>query len=171
MSGKRSSPTVLWLVIGVLLLAGLLGLWLWLGWHVPKDMGGGAWGDQFGAVNALFSGLALGGVVVAILLQSRELSLQRREITLAREEQEQQSRIQGLAAEATARTALLEGAMRAMEAAQNVRDEILAEEHSSEEDLRKLGNKLDVVLELIATHEGELEEITRLLAVERSNSS
>lgn len=46
-----------------------------------------AWGqvgDSFGAVNALFSGLALGGVVVAILLQGRELRLQREELRLQR---------------------------------------------------------------------------------------
>jgi hypothetical protein len=35
----------------------------------------GTFGDQFGAVNALFSGLALVGVVIALILQQRELWL------------------------------------------------------------------------------------------------
>ena len=37
----------------------------------------GPFGDMFGAVNALFSGLAFGGVIVAILLQRQELKAQR----------------------------------------------------------------------------------------------
>lgn len=43
-------------------------------------------GDSFNVINALFSGLALAGVVVAILLQRRELALQREELTLTRAE-------------------------------------------------------------------------------------
>lgn len=46
----------------------------------------GIFGDMFGAVNALFSGLALAGVVVAIVLQGKELQLQREELKLTREE-------------------------------------------------------------------------------------
>lgn len=45
-------------------------------------------GEMFGAVNSLFSGLALAGVVVAILLQRQELEFQRRELTLTRAELE-----------------------------------------------------------------------------------
>lgn len=48
----------------------------------------GAIGDTFGAANALFSALALVGVVYAILLQSEELSLQRKELILTRGEME-----------------------------------------------------------------------------------
>lgn len=43
-------------------------------------------GDMFGSVNALFSGLAFAGVIIAILLQREELSLQREELTLTRNE-------------------------------------------------------------------------------------
>ena len=46
----------------------------------------GSFGDMFGAVNALFSGLALAGVVCAILLQREELRLQRQELELTRSE-------------------------------------------------------------------------------------
>jgi hypothetical protein len=37
----------------------------------------GQFGDLFGSVNALFSGLAFAGLIYAILLQRQELSLQR----------------------------------------------------------------------------------------------
>lgn len=37
-------------------------------------------GDMFGAVNALFSGLAFAGVVIALVLQGRDLSLQGKQL-------------------------------------------------------------------------------------------
>ena len=45
-------------------------------------------------VNALFSRLALGGVIVAILLQRQELQHQREEIALSREVQKESSEAQ-----------------------------------------------------------------------------
>jgi DNA-binding protein H-NS len=46
----------------------------------------GTFGDMFGAANALFSGLAFIGVIVAVMLQSRELALQRQELKETRDE-------------------------------------------------------------------------------------
>ena len=46
----------------------------------------GQFGDLFGSVNALFSGLAFAFLIYAILLQKDELSLQREELKLQREE-------------------------------------------------------------------------------------
>jgi len=46
----------------------------------------GTFGDMFGSINALFSGLALAGVIFTILLQSKELSLQRGELKETRKE-------------------------------------------------------------------------------------
>lgn len=46
----------------------------------------GVFGDSFGAINALFSGLASAGVIWAILLQRQELQIQRQELILQREE-------------------------------------------------------------------------------------
>ena len=40
----------------------------------------GLFGDKFGAVNALFSALALAGIIFTIFLQKRELGLQREEL-------------------------------------------------------------------------------------------
>lgn len=46
----------------------------------------GTFGDTFGALNALFSGLALAGVIVTILIQRTELKNQRLELSLQRNE-------------------------------------------------------------------------------------
>ena len=46
----------------------------------------GPFGDTFGALNTLFSGLALSGVIVTILIQKKELKNQRIELKLQREE-------------------------------------------------------------------------------------
>jgi hypothetical protein len=46
----------------------------------------GQFGDLFGSVNALFSGLAFAGLYFAIRLQQDQLVLQRTELTLQREE-------------------------------------------------------------------------------------
>lgn len=46
----------------------------------------GQFGDTFGALNAAFSGLALAGVIYAVVLQSQELGLQREELVQTRAE-------------------------------------------------------------------------------------
>ncbi len=53
----------------------------------PNDLcSSGLFGDMFGGINALFSGLAFVGIILTIYLQKRELSLQREELVLQREE-------------------------------------------------------------------------------------
>lgn len=76
--------------IGYLVIA-IVGLWIGItfvvvNWGPDVGPSGGVKGDAFGAVNALFSGLALAGVIVAILLQSEELKLQRKELKHTRKE-------------------------------------------------------------------------------------
>lgn len=46
----------------------------------------GTFGDMFGSINALFSGLAFAGIIFTVLLQRQELQLQRHELKLQREE-------------------------------------------------------------------------------------
>ncbi len=43
-------------------------------------------GDMFGAINSLFSGLALFGIIISILIQQEELKLQRLELNKTRQE-------------------------------------------------------------------------------------
>ena len=43
-------------------------------------------GDSFGGLNTLFTGLAFAGVIISIVLQKNELELQRKELELTRKE-------------------------------------------------------------------------------------
>jgi hypothetical protein len=73
-------------------IAALVIVVLWAGSYLiiaqlfPDLLNAGLFGDSFGAIQALFSALALAGVVLAIFLQSRELSLQRSELKFTRAE-------------------------------------------------------------------------------------
>lgn len=82
--GDRSVSKVLgWGGVAVVFVFGAwLASWALLGSVDDR----GTWGDMFGGVNALFSGLAFAGVVIAILLQREELSLQRQELAETRAE-------------------------------------------------------------------------------------
>lgn len=46
----------------------------------------GTFGDMFGAVNALFSGLAFAGLIVTLIMQHEELGLQRKELAQTNDE-------------------------------------------------------------------------------------
>ena len=52
----------------------------------------GTFGDMFGAVNALFSGLAFAGLIIAIYMQRKELEYQREELELTRKEFQKQTK-------------------------------------------------------------------------------
>lgn len=67
--------------IGVIILWALTFLLLLL----PEDKQG-IFGDMFGAVNALFSGLAFAGLIITLILQRHELALQRDELEQTRKE-------------------------------------------------------------------------------------
>lgn len=62
--------------------------WIWVDENVAPTSGGespaqarGLFGDKFGSINALFSGLAFAGIILTLLLQRRELSESRREVS------------------------------------------------------------------------------------------
>ena len=85
---KESEKSRFWWVIGgiiiVWIMFGSAVLWIpWPDWlpraavNLPTR---GQFGDSFGAVNALFSGAALAGLIYAILLQRRDLALQQEEL-------------------------------------------------------------------------------------------
>ena len=83
--------------ICILVLGVLIGTWALAPVCFGKIGGPGVFGDMFGFANALFSGLALGGIIVAILLQRTELKLQREELKDTRAElagQKEQLRLQ-----------------------------------------------------------------------------
>lgn len=74
----------------VLIICFVIGLWVANGIILHRIPERGSFGDMFGAVNALFSGLAFTGVIYAIILQKKELSFQREELELTRSELEGQ---------------------------------------------------------------------------------
>lgn len=63
-------------------------LWLssWFFLLIKDPINRGTIGDMFGAVNALFSGMAFAGIVITLLLQRNDLALQREDLALQREE-------------------------------------------------------------------------------------
>jgi hypothetical protein len=65
----------------------------------------GQFGDMFGTVNALFSGFAFAGVLIAILLQRDELALQREELKMTRQELRRSAEAQEKSEEALRRQA------------------------------------------------------------------
>lgn len=81
MISKKTVIILLSTVIIVQVLAGII-LYKTLGDWTTR----GTFGDMFGVVNALFSGLAFVGIIYTIILQSHELSLQRQELEMTRAE-------------------------------------------------------------------------------------
>ena len=75
---------IVWVMLGGVVSLFLLNLSLMLFIDDPNTRG--TFGDQFGAVNALFSGLAFAGLIYTIILQRRDLELQRNDLKLQREE-------------------------------------------------------------------------------------
>lgn len=69
-----------WLILSFAVIFWFVLVMEWFPWWATKNQGG-QFGDSFGVVNALFSGLAFAGVIFAILLQKKELELQRVAIT------------------------------------------------------------------------------------------
>lgn len=61
-------------------------IWATSGWLVSSTKDPGQFGDMFGAVNALFSGLAFATLIYTVFLQRRELQLQREELAETRKE-------------------------------------------------------------------------------------
>jgi len=67
----------------------------------------GVFGDSFGILTSLFSGLAFSGMIITILLQREELQLQRKELTENRKEFAKSANAQERNAQLTALTTLL----------------------------------------------------------------
>lgn len=80
-----------WVLVWIAL--GVIALWAGTGFllydatlETPIWGERGTFGDMFGSINALFSGLAFAGLFFTVLLQRQELQLQRHELKLQREE-------------------------------------------------------------------------------------
>lgn len=99
---RESKDTVRLFIIGVIMSFVVIGVWWANGFilmNFVDEQNRGTYGDMFGAVSALFSGLAFVGIIITILLQWQELGFQRAELAHTREEirgQKQQMELQNL---------------------------------------------------------------------------
>lgn len=80
----KNHRILLYLFLLILVTQVLLGAAVYSGFETLSDSG--SFGDMFGVVNTLFSGLAFAGVIYALLLQGNQLSLQQQELELTRKE-------------------------------------------------------------------------------------
>jgi len=92
-------------LIFIFILALVGATWFWLPGILAVELTSlterGQFGDSYGAVTSLFTGLAFAGLLFTILLQQREIKLQRqdfinqlKEMQLSRKEAERQSQLQ-----------------------------------------------------------------------------
>jgi hypothetical protein len=86
---KKTEDKEYWIwIIGSLFVILILGLW----YYTYCELKGldandrGTFGDMFGSVNAIYSGLAFAGIIFTILLQRKELRYQREELKETRQE-------------------------------------------------------------------------------------
>jgi len=79
----KDRQIMIWGLLTVIL---IIGLWFLTIYLLKDDVNRGTFGDMFGSINALFSGLALAGIIFTILLQRLELSYQRNELRETRKE-------------------------------------------------------------------------------------
>lgn len=72
----------LWLISGVIIIK-----------YLPTWSDRGTFGDLFGTVNALFSGLAFAGLIYTIYLQRKELDNTNKEVEITKKEQYEQLKL------------------------------------------------------------------------------
>lgn len=81
------------IVAGVIAIGVLwVGSWILIDCCIEESSHRGEFGDKFGAINSLFSGLAFLGLIVTLLFQKEELELQRQELAETRKELEGQKK-------------------------------------------------------------------------------
>lgn len=86
---KDSSKLLLILIVVVVCI--IIVSWVGIDYFISCNEERGQFGDKFGSVNALFSGLAFAGLIYTITLQRKELGLQRVELSLTRKEMADQT--------------------------------------------------------------------------------
>lgn len=86
MSETEPNDTKKFIVIALCVAAIIILMWVGTLFLLIDYQDRGVFGDMFGSVNALFSGLALAGIILTILLQRNELALQRQELKETRAE-------------------------------------------------------------------------------------
>ena len=84
-----STKNIVWIIIIFLILTLIFFLYpIVLAYQFEKLSDRGTFGDSFGALNAIISGLAFAGIIFTIFLQQNQLKMQREELALQRKELE-----------------------------------------------------------------------------------
>ena len=84
---ETKSSLKTWVILAIV--GGVIALWVASWYYIDKCLppdDRGVFGDKFGAVNSLFSGLAFAGLIITLLFQKEELQLQRKELEHTRNE-------------------------------------------------------------------------------------
>ena len=84
MDTHKPAPSGFWWIASASI-AGVLVLWVLLGWFASTQSRPGDFGDMFGASNALFAGLAFAILIATLHSQREELALQRQELAESRQ--------------------------------------------------------------------------------------
>lgn len=84
---SEESEKSIWITASVFILI-IIGLWVFTYYDLKdlKNEDKGTFGDMFGSVNAIYSGMAFAGIIFTILLQRKELKYQREELSETRKE-------------------------------------------------------------------------------------
>lgn len=72
------------IILTAILIVGVFWSWNYHSFNNIDNSPQGEFGDKFGVVNALFSGLAFAGIIITIYLQMSELKEQRKELQMTR---------------------------------------------------------------------------------------
>lgn len=81
------------IILGTILIGALwVGSWFLIDLNIENSTNRGEFGDKFGAINSLFSGMAFLGLIITLLFQKEELELQRQELAETRKELEGQKK-------------------------------------------------------------------------------
>lgn len=85
---KDSSVSILWIIIPSILILAIVFLYPIIIHYIfdVSHADKGTYGDSFGALNTLFSGLAFAVLIYTMMLQRKELALQREELEETRKE-------------------------------------------------------------------------------------
>ncbi len=152
------SPLIIFFIIIVTILVGSFILTFY---NIEKWEDRASFGDSFGAVNTLFSGLAFGGIIYTILLQRKELALQRKELSETRKElkrsadaQENSEKALIEQIKAMKKTAILNGYNSIVESQNSTSQLLVASGKSDLIDITKRNVYINKILDLIR----ELEE-------------
>lgn len=78
----------IWICVGMVAITIIYGFALWYLVEPTESIGRGTFGDMYGALNSLFSGIALAGVIITIIMQMKELELTRNELRKSAEAQD-----------------------------------------------------------------------------------